>query len=241
MSAPAMLCVTIFYLVAVLSVSVKEPQKLIWLSAYPIIASELSGMGFEKVFVRSLMILPFVGLIGILNPLYDRTEAFEIGDLTITGGWISFLSIILRGLLSFQGIILLAETTGFLEVFRAFRHMGMPRLICSQMMLTYRYLSVLIEEAIIMRRSRKARGFGKDSYPLNMWGQFIGQLLIRSTHRASNIHRAMTARGFDGTLPTGNKMAWTKRDIAGLLISCGTIAALRVIDFSRIISQYLDI
>lgn len=236
LSSPAMLILTLSYLVLVLSVPVSQPQKLIWMAAYPIIGSELSGIGFCKIFGRSLWILPIVFLIGILNPILDKTPAFKIGNLDVSTGWVSFIAIILRGLLSFQAILLLIETTGFNDIFRTMRYIGLPKILCTQLMLTYRYIAVLLEEVIIMKRARMARGYGKDSYPIKMWGQFIGQLLIRCVQRATAIHRAMIARGFNGTLPTGSKLEWNLASVIRLIIAIVIIGALRFIDFSRLIS-----
>lgn len=239
MSPPAMLILTLLYLVLVLSVPVTQPQKIIWLTAYPIVGAELSGVGFGRLFIRSLWVLPIVVLIGIMNPIIDRDIAFRIADWEITTGWVSFLSIVLRGLLSFQAILLLIATTGFIEIFRTLRFIGMPEVLCTPMMLTYRYITVLLEEVIIMKRARAARGYGKNSYPINMWGQFVGQLLIRSIQRATNIYRAMQARGFKGTLPTGYKLEWSARSLIRLVIASGILLSLRFVDISKLISTSL--
>ena len=52
MSAPAMLVVTLIFLIAVLSIPVNQPQKLIWLAVYPIVASEMSGIGYGNIFFK---------------------------------------------------------------------------------------------------------------------------------------------------------------------------------------------
>ena len=59
-----MLIITLVYLIAVLSVPIYAPQKLIWLAAYPIIASEAYGIGYWAVLKKSLWIIPFLILIG---------------------------------------------------------------------------------------------------------------------------------------------------------------------------------
>ena len=161
MSAPAMLVVTLIFLIAVLSIPVNQPQKLIWLAVYPIVASEMSGIGYGNIFLKSLWILPLAILIGIFNPIIDISKAFTVSGITISRGWVSFISIIFRALLSFQSLLLLIATSGFLDMFNAMRHIGCPAVLSTQLLLTYRYISVIIEEAIIMNRARQARGYGK--------------------------------------------------------------------------------
>lgn len=200
-SATAVLLVTLVYLVAVLSVPLYEPERIIWLAVYPVVQSEVSGIGFGRVFVRSLWVLPLIMLIGVFNPVLDTQTAFTVGSVAVSRGWVSFFSIALRGLMALQAVLLLAMTTGFYDMCGALRRIGCPRVLVTQLQFTYRYMAVIVEEALWMDRARKARGFGRDSYPLRMWGRMIGQLLLRSYERASRVHRAMLARGFDGTMP----------------------------------------
>ena len=237
--SPAIPLVTLVYLIAVLSVPVMAPQKLVWLAAYPIVASEISGVGYSKIFLRSLWILPFVILIGAFNPFFDREPAFAIGTIMVSRGWVSFCSIILRGSLSVQAVLLMVYMVGFLDIFNMLRKCGLPAVLCRQLLLTYRNLTLIIEEAIVMKRARTARGFGRQSYPLKMWGAFIGQLLIRSSERATGIHRAMLARGFDGVLPLGRTPVWNRSGWLNLIIWSLVIILLRFVDFSKLISDFV--
>ncbi|MBD5329424.1 MAG: cobalt ECF transporter T component CbiQ [Bacteroides sp.] len=238
-SYPEMLVITLIYLVAVLSVPIYAPQKLIWLAAYPILASEMTGIGYGRILLKSLWILPFLIVIGIFNPIFDTGKAFTIGGVEINRGWVSFASIILRGILSLQAVILMVERIGFLDIFNTMRRLGFPTVLCTQMLLTYRYLSVITEEALIMKRAREARGYGRRSYPFSMWGRFVGQLLIRSVRRASYIHRAMKARGFSGTLPLGGDSGWSSKSRISLICWIVVIATLRFIDFSKLLTTFI--
>ena len=237
-SAPSALVVTVIYIIVVLSGSVQEPQKLIWLDTYPIVASEILGMGYSKVLVRSLWILPPVIIIGMFNPFIDTTTAFSVGGIQVSKGWVSFISIILRGLLAFQAVIILVMISGILDILNSLKKIGCPTVLITQLILTYRYLSLLIEEVITMKRARLARGFGKKSYPLKMWAQFVGQLLLRSATRAQHIHRAMLSRGFTGSLPTGHSLHWSFKSIIWLSAWTIIIILLRFIDFSGIILKF---
>ncbi len=238
-TSPAYLFITLIYLIAVLSVSLYEPQKLIWLAAYPIVLSEMEGIGYGKIFLKSLWILPLVCLIGLFNPIVDTDPFLKVGTVSISRGWISFISIILRGLLSFQAVLILIETTGFIDIINTMRKFGCPSVLTTQLLLTYRYISVIIEEAIIMKRARLARGYGKKNYPFSMWGIFIGQLLMRSVQKAEWIHKAMLARGFNGYLPTGRAITWNNKEWIKLICWTVIILCLRFINFSNLFKQFL--
>lgn len=199
--ALAVLIVTLTFIITVLSVPLETPQILIWFAIFPIIQSEISGIGFSNVFIKSLWVLPIIIAIGIFNPILDREIVYSVGNVQISQGWLSFISITLRGLLTVQAVILLTLTSGFYDMCNALRKLGCPKILVTQIQFTYRYILVILEEASNMERAIKSRGFGRKSYPLTLWGRIIGQLLIRSYERAIRIHNAMLSRGFNGVMP----------------------------------------
>lgn len=229
--------VAFVFLAALLSVPLDRLSMLIWFALYPIVASAYLGLSFGKIFIRSLYILPIVIIIGIFNPLYERESALSVGDVEISVGWISFTSIILRGLLAMQSIlILISSSGGFIGLCRALHSLGVPSFLTDQLQFVNRYISVLLLEAISMHRAREARGYGKKKYPIKLWGIMIGQLFIRTIDRSERINRAMLSRGFSGTLPqyVQDKRKLKKSDIIYLLISIASIASMRFINLSGI-------
>lgn len=225
---------TFLYLGLVLSVPLYEPQRLVWLAVYPVVYSEVSGYGLGSLIKRSQWILPVVLLVGIFNPWIERQTAFYIGNIAVSRGWVSFVSLSLRGLLSFQAALLMINQIGVHSFCRILRRFGLPRVVCAQILFTHRYISVIMEEALWLDRARKARGFGKESYPLPQWGRMIGQLLVRSYERSLRIHRAMLARGFEGTVPFGTIGASRKSNLRGWIFFIawsGIAIALRFMNF----------
>ena len=51
-----------------------------------------------------------------------------------------------------------------------------------------------------MMHSLELRSAGPSSLRLRVYGSLVGHLLLRSMDRADRVYRAMTARGFDGTI-----------------------------------------
>lgn len=236
-SAPAMLIVTLVYLVAVLSVPLYAPQKIIWLAVYPVVQAEISGIGFGRVFMKSLWVLPLILLIGIFNPWLDTQTAFTVSGVAISRGWVSFFSILLRGMLAVQAVVILTMSSGFYDMCASLRKLGCPKVLVTQIQFTYRYMVVVMEEALSMDRARKSRGFGRKSYPLTMWGRMVGQLLVRSYERASRIHDAMLARGFNGAMPATRRMSMSSGSWAFLVVWIVVMALLRFVDVSSFIAQ----
>ena len=191
----------------------------------------MGAMRYGQLFRRSLVVLPFVALIGLFNVFYERTPVFRIGTVSITEGWIGFASILLRGLLSVQALLLLIRSTGYYRLCRSMQRMGMPSLFAAQLLFVFRYLRVLVEEAIRMKQARDARGYGRSSYPLPMWGTFVGQLMIRTFDRAELVYRAMLARGFTGRIPDctfREQPHWRWRDSALVVRRCAAFVFIRL-------------
>lgn len=199
----ALLLVTVIYLCLMLGVPTSHIDLLLWYAVYPIIASPLLGLSYASVFYQSLIVLPLVILLGIFNPIVDKTPVVASNGLIITQGWLLFIGVVIRGLLSMQALLILIRSIGFVGIVRSMGRLGVPRFLTTQLLMVFRYIRVIIEEAISMKAARDARSFGEKHLSLRLWGVLIGQLFLRSVDRAERVHKAMQARGFTGEMPAG--------------------------------------
>ncbi|MDE7381571.1 MAG: cobalt ECF transporter T component CbiQ [Muribaculaceae bacterium] len=234
----ALLITTICYLIVMLSVSPTGISMLILFSIFPIITAPICGESYLKIMLRSLWVLPFILFIGIFNPIFDKEAFLKIGELDISRGWVTFASVIIRGLLGMQAILILISNDGFLGLCNSLRRLKVPDLLITQLQFVFRYLLVMMEELQNMRRARDARSYGRDTYPLKVWGNMMGQLFIRTVDRSQRIHAAMISRGFSGTIPTYNNYSfgWSYKNT---LYVCSWIAVfliLRLINIPYYIS-----
>lgn len=231
----AKLLVTLCYLVAVLSFPLTDTSGIILFAIYPVVASAMSATPYSLIFKRSLVVLPLVACIGAFNPLMHRQAAMMVGDVVVSRGWLEFVSLTLRGLLSVQGVLVMICSTNFYDVCRSLTRMGMPALFATQLLFVYRYLFVLVDEAVSMDRARRSRSYGRRHYSLRMYGTFVGQLLLRTVERSKRIYDAMLARGFDGSLPrTGGYRRWNTRDTLFTLCWVALFVTGRVLDTGAI-------
>ena len=67
----------------------------------------------------------------------------KFGPLGISGGWISFLSILLRCVLTVWVAMILVATTGFHAMCSGLERMGVPNVFVVPLLLVHRYLFVL--------------------------------------------------------------------------------------------------
>ena len=243
--ARALLIVTVVYLLAMLSIPLQRTDAIIWFAVYPIISAPLAHIPYERLFRNSLYVLPLLVFIGIFNPFFDRTPAFTVFGLTISNGWISFISILIRGLLATQALLLLIHVAGFNEICEALRRIGFPTVIVTQLLMVYRYLQVLLQEALTMQRARMARSYGRDSlkasFRASSWGSFVGQLLLRTIERGRRINMAMKARCFHGSLSVVPSSRWDTADTVYCLIWVPLILALRFLDITTLLLALLPL
>lgn len=226
----AMTLSVVLFLAVLLSIPVDNLKGMLWMALWLVVGAPWLGVSFTSLLLKSLVVLPLVALIGIFNPIIDRQVVISICGVGISHGWITFAGIALRGLLCVQAAMLLIESSGFRGVCSALSRLGVPKFLVNQLLMVYRYIRVLLEEALSMRRARESRGYGEKRMPLRMWGPFIGQLFLRSVSRAERIHRAMLCRGFNGEIPNMyfEQQGWTGSDTGWMLVSVAVFAVIRI-------------
>jgi len=141
---------------------------------------------------------PFALVIGMFNPLIDRTPMISFGSVVISSGWISFASIMMRFVLTVSAALALVACTGMYRLCTGLEQLGVPRVFIMQLLFLYRYLFVVADEGITMLRGVQLRCPEMRHLPIRIYGSLTGHLLLRSIDRADRIHRAMVMRGFDG-------------------------------------------
>ena len=108
------------------------------------------------------------------------------------------LTLMMKGVFCLMASFLLVATTSIEEICRALRRLHFPKLLTSLLLLTFRYISVLLEEVAIMTEAYHLRAPGQKGLHVSAWGSFLGQLLLRSMDRADALYESMELRGFYG-------------------------------------------
>ena len=192
------LAVTVVYIFTVVSFSKYDLTGLLPMVLFPAVGYVLAGIPVSTCFQKLGIILPLVCAVGILNPFFDRGILVRLGPLSVSGGVVSMLSLMLKGVLCLMASFLLAATTPIEEICRALRQLHVPKMITSLLLLTFRYVSVLLEETSIMTEAYHLRAPGQKGIHVSAWGSFLGQLLLRSMDRAEALYESMLLRGFRG-------------------------------------------
>ena len=225
--------VTSVYLCLMLSLPLVRLSELLLFFVFPILTAAMAGIPYGFLFKRPLVVLPFALLIGVFNPIFDRETLFYVGSVPVSKGWVTFSSILVRGLLSVQGALLLILTSGFYNVCKGMEQMKVPALFTNQLLFVYRYVFVLIQESIRLSWARDSRSFGKKGHGVKVWSMMIGQLLIRTFERANRIHLSMKSRGFQGSLRMLGHFEWHRSDSLFLFCWCTFFLVIRIFPVSE--------
>jgi cobalt/nickel transport system permease protein len=221
------LLTTLGFIIAVVSFEKYEITGLLPFFIYPVALTAVGNLPPGYLARKILLAAPFAFFIGIFNPLLDRAVLVHLGPLGISGGWVSFASILIRVTLTVSAALILIAGTGLNAVCLALDRLGAPRSFVTQLLFLYRYIFVLTDEALRLVRARALRSFQGRGLGFQVFTYMIGQLLLRTLDRARRIHLAMLSRGFDGKIRLARPLQLHARDAAFLLGWSGLFVLLR--------------
>ena len=222
------LFVTIGYIASVVSFQKYDVIGLVGMIIYPIAGFMLSDLSFSESIKRLRFVLPLVCFLGILNPIFDKNYVLIFGMQT-SAGILSMITLILKGLLSILASYLLIATTSIEKICYAFRLLHIPKPMVTQFMLTYRYISLLLEEVNRITQAYSLRAPKQKGIHFKVWGSLTGQLLLRSMDRANDVYESMLLRGYNedyGYMKAS--VAVHPKDIVYLLFWVGIIVLFRI-------------
>ena len=237
--ALAKLLATIAYIITVVSFDKYDLSGLVPLLLWPVLLFAISGIPVHTCFYKLRIVLPLVMAVGLFNPLFDRHIILRLGTLAVSGGTVSMLTLMLKGVLCLMASFLLVATTPFDSICAALRKLRVPKTLVTLLLLTYRYVGVMTEELAVMTDAYHLRAPGQKGIHVSAWGSFLGQLLLRSMDRAEELYASMKLRGYHGDFPTGRPERLTARDLSllggGLLL----LFALRYLPLAEALGRLI--
>ncbi|MDO9575132.1 MAG: cobalt ECF transporter T component CbiQ [bacterium] len=192
----------------------------------------LSKIPISFVLKRSLVVIPFVLMIAIFIPFFKKGQvagsySFGTFQLSMTyEGLMILWNVLIKAYLSILCMIVLTLSTKFSNLLKAFEDLKCPRLITMTLSFTYRYIYVLADELMRMKRAKDSRAVGgKRWFHIKALANMVGVLFIRAYERGERVYLAMCSRGFNGQIKTLQNFKLNKTDFCFLL----TIAMLLIV------------
>jgi len=207
----AKILATLGFIITVVSFDRYAVAALLPFALFPVVIAVLGEVPLKAIWIKILAAAPFAIMVGIFNPLMDHKIVLELFGISVSGGWISFASILVRFALTVGAALVLVATTGFHQICVGLARLGVPQVLTNQLLFMHRYALVLAGEVGRMNLARELRG-GAKSLPLAVYGPLLGHLLLRAMDRSQRIYQAMISRGFSGEMRSNRVLLWRTTD-----------------------------
>ncbi len=135
--------------------------------------------------------------------------------------------------------ILLISTTGIVKLSESLRMLKVPKIFVLQLLLTYRYISVLLEEVSTMLTAYSLRAPNQKGVSRKALGSFVGQLMLRTMDRAERVYQSMNLRGFEGEYNSGSETKMKSSDITYIAVWSMLFVIARLYDVPALIGLIL--
>jgi cobalt/nickel transport system permease protein len=206
------LCVLIFVLAVVLT----PPDRFAAFFLFAVLIFSLvsiSKVPVSYVLKRSLIIVPFALMIGLLNLFFKPL--------------LVFFNILAKSWLSVLALIMLSSTTDFPTLLKALESLGVPKLLTTILSFMYRYVFTLIDQVGKLEMARVARSYGRRGWTqTRAAGNILGSLFINTYERGERIYQAMLARGYHGHAHTPRRFVLTAADAVFAVFFAASLAAI---------------
>lgn len=153
----------------------------------------LSRLSIEVPFVIFALAMPFVGV----------GPRVEVGPLvlSVAGLWGAW-NVLAKATLSVGASVVLSATTEIPDILTGFERLRAPRMLTAIAGFMVRYVEVIVAEIGRVRTAIAARlGDRSRLGEAATLATVAGATFVRSYERGERIHQAMTARGYDGSMP----------------------------------------
>jgi cobalt/nickel transport system permease protein len=173
---------------------------------------------FALRFSEPVFIAIMVVLIKFLFTGKDVLFSVDIFGLTLAGhrdGLVNGLTIAVRiiGAVSVVGV--LGFATPFTELMAGLSWFRIPKGFIEILMFAYRYIFVLLEEAMVIYSAQKNRlGYSSVRRGLSSFGVLTGSLTLKAFEHSQNTTVAMVQRGYDGNLPLFTHKPFRRFEVA---------------------------
>ena len=235
LSPAAKLLSTIAYIAVTVSFGKYRLSALVPMALWPVLLFQLSGVPVRLCFYKLRFVLPLVAAVGLFNPFLDRSPLLYLGSVPVSGGVISMVTLMLKGVLCLMASFLLMATTSIDCLCAALRGLRVPKLLVTLLLLTYRYAGLMTEELAIMTDAYHLRAPGQRGIHISAWGSFLGQLLLRSADRAGELYTGMLLRGYRDEFPYAQAKPFSAADAAYLLGSAALFVLFRSLDLGQLL------
>ncbi len=147
------------------------------------------------------------------------------------------ITLMLKGVFCLMASFIFVATTRIEAICCALRKLHVPSMLVTLLLLTFRYIAVMIDEVSVMTTAYKLRAPGQKGIHYKAWGSFLGQLLLRSMDRAEELYASMLLRGFKGEFYYADVKQAKTRDFLFVVVVLALLVVLRYVNVSELLGR----
>lgn len=205
---------TVFSILCAVATGIKTPMIYLLYSLTLLAIAKLE----LKILISRLFIANFfIAFIWLFIPLsYPGNSFISVGPIKLSMEGLNYaLAITIKCNAIILATITLISTSSVLSLAHAMLYLKIPRKLVTIFFLFYRYITVIHEEYIKIKKAAALRGFMPKTniHTYKTYAYIIGGILIKSYERAEEIYKTMLCRGFKGYFPLFEHFQIRKSDI----------------------------
>lgn len=235
----ASLAVTLLFIACAISLDKYALSALLPLALFPLYMTLIGEIPLQVLGLWLKATLPLLLGLGLLNPALDPHRIQLFSNITVSAGWLSYLCLLGKGLLTTTAVLALIATTGLPRLGLALRRLGMPEILVLQLLLMSRYITLLLEEGHRILSAWQLRAPGQKGLAPTSWGPLMGQWLLRTLDRSHRIYQAMKLRGFSGVYPAPPLPPFARQDWRFLLFWTAYLLLNRAVNLPQLFGKLL--
>ena len=172
----------------------------------------LAGLNPWQLCRKAALVLPVAALLSAAQPFLTRPDSrifLKISELSFSyshSGLMFWLLLTFKTFLAACFLVFVTSLKPLPQILSSSSKLGLPRELVGVLLFTYRYLAIIADEAVSMKRAAQCQNFRpRNLAQASITGGIIANLLLRSLERAERVYQAMLARGYRDHLSTETK------------------------------------
>lgn len=147
-------------------------------------------------------------------------------SLWLVDGWDQATLSVFRLMALFLPAPILAGTTPPMDLIRALEAVRLPQFLTLSVLLVWRFLPVIAQEAKRILEANQLRGVDLSRHPMQWFSGLFVPLIFQMVAYADEVTVGLQTRGYDGVSPRSNSrpLQWTGQDTV-FLVSVGVLLA----------------
>ncbi len=182
----------------VLTISVKKYDifHALLLTSFTCFLVAIAPVKVTSILKMLLYLSPFVLMLVIFNPVYDKS-VIRIAGYQVYGGYVSAFTTVLKFINTATVSVLIVSSTKFIHIASSLRFLRMPKFLIIQFMVMYRFIFIFLYDIIQSIQAINSRGLQSTTFSWHNMKAIVSAFFVKSVLRGEEVYNAMLSRGFD--------------------------------------------